>query len=935
MIDTLIKENKTYNRLTRMFGNKPSEIFYDIEVYRNFFCCGFLVDDFFEFHYLLENDDDFILVDRALKSLGMLYKVYNLKTDANRFKMHFNIQKPKKKSDKNILNSYLDMEVEEIKPRDDWYFGYNILAYDIPMIDFVLKSIVDGKCQTTPESIRFKSDSIIKGRSYFDTLQYEKYGNHVDIAKLNDKLFQKGKLVTGLKTGVGLSGGTIKESRSNVTGFSEDIYDDTLYNFNDIKEMRDVVYRKSTLESMFQNRRELLNQFPELEQNNITVNSTTKNFVVNIIAPHKPIIDDPVVSMMFPAKHVADERGIEQFDVLEYFKEWYIKNVYLPVKEHNPKVAYEHFCKFLSIYGMYDAMRGKNWNTSKRHFNKYHIESFNRRDRDKLTEIYGTYIQFVDKYGNLSSTYVNFSIGGIHGAELNLELLNRDKEVIRGLKEKYKYISKIPKGIVPQGFLNIIKKQSRSKIKSGDRYIPQKLVHEIPEFYYKTQMVDEILDPEDYSPFCVDDKTKSEKLLERYKYTSVGEMIHQDFDGYYPMMMCLLGVFYDGNGRDKYKEVYDNRIMFKKMLNDLVGEEYDKINKKQDGLKLVCNSASGALDEQDYDTNIRANNKCIQMRNTGQICTYIIAQALCFEGAHIPSSNTDGIYVSNIDFETNKKIIKRELEKMLVTITPEKLFLISKDTNNRVEINVEKGKVKPKGSSVTCYNGANIINKPTKPTLVDRILTHYLKVDNSVNKEFDRNLARELLIEYKNTEDPTMFLRMASWIIRSVGGSVMVDDQNEIHEGTLRTFLVNEGRTLKQFKVTKQNVSANIDEYLNHLADDDMFGKPEDVAEVYRLNIQDRFIEKTLTALDYKDMYKGKYVDENGKKISIPILKSTKIENMNDDMQLIYYNESLLKMDSKKQQEIINNLNYDAYIDMIEDQFKNWKNPEIPPIKVA
>ena len=56
---------------------------------------------------------------------------------------------------------------------------------------------------------------------------------------------------------------------------------------------------------------------------------------------------------------------------------------------------------------------------------------------------------------------------------------------------------------------------------------------------------------------------------------------------------------------------------------------------------------------------------------------------------------------------------------------------------------------------------------------------------------------------------------------------------------------------------------------------------------------------------------------------------------MNDDMQLIYYNESLLKMDSEKQQEIINNLNYDAYIDMIENQFKNWKNPEIPPIKVA
>lgn len=82
-------------------------------------------------------------------------------------------------------------------------------------------------------------------------------------------------------------------------------------------------------------------------------------------------------------------------------------------------------------------------------------------------------------------------------------------------------------------------------------------------------------------------------------------------------------------------------------------------------------------------------------------------------------------------------------------------------------------------------------------------------------------------------------------------------------------------------------------------------------------------------------MYKGKYVDEKGSKISVPILKSMKISKMKDDMQLVYYNESLLKMDSEKQQEIINNLNYDAYIDMIEKEFKNWKNPEIPSIKVA
>ena len=913
-----------------IFDDKGEEIYYDIEVYKNYFCCGFLVNDFFEFHYLLENDKDESMIVKALKVIkkkfNIDYKMYNLKHDATRFKEHFNIQKPRTKKDKQILNSFLDIHIEEVKPRLDWYFGYNILAYDIPVIDYVLSRIINGKCETTPQSIRLKSDEIINSNRYFNTLEYEKYGNQVDIAKLNDKLFQEGRLVVGLKTGVGLSGGTIKESRSNVTGFSDDIFDDTLYNFNDIKEMRDVVYKKSTLESMFHNRGELLKEYPELSRNNITVNKTTKQFVVNVIAPDKAIVDDPVVSMIFPAKHVAEERGIEQFDVLEYFKEWYIKNVYSEVKKHNPKVAHEHFCKFLSIYNLYDNIRGKNWNTTKKHFNKYRLPSFNQRDRDNLYKSYGTYLQFVDKYGNLSPTYVNFSLGGIHGAELNLKLLNRDKEVIRQLRDKYKYISKIPKNAVDTKLLNIIKKQSRSKLDK----IPHRLIHEIPEFYYKTKEVDEIIHPDDFSPFCIDEKSQTETLLERYKYTSVAHTIHQDFDGYYPMLMCLLGVFYDGKGRDRYKEVYDKRIGFKKMLKKLTGIEYDDIFKKQDGLKLVCNSASGALDEPVLDSNVRANNKGLQMRITGQICTYFIAQALAFEGAHIPSSNTDGIYVSNIDIELNKKIIARELEKMLVTITPEELFLISKDTNTRIEVSPE-GEIKASGDSVKNYNGATIINKPKYPTIADRILTNYLQIDGAVNRPFDMKLAEKLLKEYRNEEDPAKFLRMCSWILRSVNGSIFIDDHDEVHEGTLRTFLVKEGHQLKKYTVSKQQISQNTDKYINELSDMDIFGKPEDVNLINKLNLQDRFSYKSITALDYKEDFKGRYTDEEGKKISVPILKGSKVTGLSPTMKLSYYNDSLLEMDSKTQQSIIDNLDYKSYLDMVENNFRLWHNPEVPP----
>ena len=112
----------------------------------------------------------------------------------------------------------------------------------------------------------------------------------------------------------------------------------------------------------------------------------------------------------------------------------------------------------------------------------------------------------MDKYGNLSPTYVNFSLGGIHGAELNLKLLNRDKKVIRQLRDKYKYISKIPKNAVDTKLLNIIKKQSRSKLDK----IPHRLIHEIPEFYYKTKEVDEIIHPDDFSPFCIDEKSQTD-----------------------------------------------------------------------------------------------------------------------------------------------------------------------------------------------------------------------------------------------------------------------------------------------------------------------------------------------------------------------------------------------------------------------------------------
>lgn len=895
-----------------------NERFFDIEVYKNFFCCGILTNDFFEFHYLLENDENEVEIFRALDEIGLKYKSYNLKINAQVLKDHFRIQKPNDGKG-GLLNNLLDIKEKIIEQRKDWYFSFNGLGYDLLMLDFLISKIVNGKCTTTPSTLRKKSDEIINNkRVYFDSYPYEKYGNNVDIACLNDKLKVDGKLVVGLKTLVGILGGKILDSESNKTGISKSIFDDTLYNYNDIKELRDIVYKNSMLETAFKNRLELLNSFESLDKNKITVNKTTAKFVENIIAPIKPIDDAPILDFIFPAKHIAEKENVDQFDVLEYFKEWYYKNVYLQVSKHNPKVAKEHLIKFLSIYSMYANMRGKNWNTSRRHFNKYKIPSYDTKERSALTKLYSTHLPFIDKYGKLSSTYVKFSIGGIHGAEINQKLLDYHKSLIRECRIKYKYISKIPKGSLPGTLMNMLKAQSRTSYKN----VPQKLLHEIPEFYKLTSPCDLIIHEDDFSPFVIN-KDGKEELHDDYKYTSVANTVHQDFDGYYPKLLILLGVFFDGVGTDYYEAVYNNRIKLKKLLKELTGKEYELINLKQDGLKLVCNSASGSADGT-IDTKIRVNNNTVKMRLIGQFCTYIIGQALALEGAHIPSTNTDGIYVSNIDIETNKKIIARELEKLLVTITPEEMLLISKDTNTRIE--VVNGKVEnAKGGGLTYHKGPSILTRGKQPTIIDRLTRDYLITDDAPNKLFNRELAFEILENYKNSVDSLTFLKNIAWIMRSTSGSIFIDSEGEVHKGTIRTFLTNNGRTIKKFKTSKGMPSVNTDLYLERLSDDDIFGEPNAVHEVYKHNLQDLFTDSITTKV-YKTVCEVGVPNKDRKCDKIPMLKQEKISNVDEDMRLTIHNDSLSDMSEEERLELIDSLVYDHYIDLVENNFKSWYN---------
>lgn len=591
-------------------------IFWDIESYTNLFCAAFIDEhDMLEMYYIVNSEADEAEVLRACRDSGYNFTSYDLKKDVSRFRWHFEQRIPKQKSEtQSLLSSFLGLEDVEIKPKENWYIGYNTLGYDNQMIDYLLKSTFGDRVQTTTETLREYSDTLINDTARrINTKMYEQYANQVDAAFQNETMVERGRPTIGLKTLVGVKGGSIIESESNKTGYSKDIYFDVLYNINDVKELKDVVW-PDKMEKTFDIRRSLLDRFPKLRENGITVNSTSAKFVEYIVSPDKKIDDYPTVSYLYPAKHIADKLGVPQTDVLEDTKNWYMERVFNVIKENNPQAALAHLAKFMSIYSYYDSFRGKNWNDSGSHFIEHGIAPEPKANRRALLDDWGTFLPFIDKYGNDSGTYANFSAGGIHGAEIFKEQLEQDRAKIAELRNEYKYISAIPKGKISAKLKNLITAQSRTQY-SG---YPQHLSHEIPRLYKLTQEVDEILDPKEFTPFMYDKTKGTEVLIDRYKYTSTGFSVHQDFAGYYPMLLINLGAFYDGNGRDNYADVYNFRISVKKKLKDYKfgSQEWIDTNIEQEGYKLILNSASGVLDGS-FDTNLRANNKALSMRIIG------------------------------------------------------------------------------------------------------------------------------------------------------------------------------------------------------------------------------------------------------------------------------------------------------------------------------
>ena len=754
-------------------------------------------------------------------------------------------------------------------------------------------------------------------------------GRHIDVARLNEK---QSKI--SLKRLLGMLGYQILESdkldrKKRHIDTTDELLELIAYNVSDVVNLKELMHHEF-YQGQFNLKKEQLKKYPELiyekQQNaykpdinptrvrrdRLTIDSSSAQFSSKLLCPYGHLSDIPVVSFMYPSERKAKELGIERINVLDETKKFFYK------KFPQPHIR----AKFDEIYNYYKSIEGKNFNSSKNYAEDYGNSQLYQSPINLKTlpkPVLG--MPYYNADGTPSKCFVNFSVGGIHGAEYNKLLYDYDMLVYEKDITDMEYVKS-------QYSSALDLKNANVKIV----VFPDGRTRPVKEFLTakSTKVMAEYKDFTKNKPklFLMD--SKGTKLNPKYTFTSSDPSTHEDFKAYYPVLLQMMSAFYnEALGYDRYAEMFDNREKYSALMKDmsLSEDERNMYAILREGAKLILNSASGSADA-NYESNIRMNNMIISMRIIGQLFSYRIGQAQTYEGAKITSTNTDGLY-SVMDTELNNQILEREAKNIGVQIEPEPIWLISKDSNNRIELELckdENGKFVVMGSNVLGASGGTVGCRkgpvPTKalsqPAIIDWALTEYLIVAArqykglSLGSEFNDDIGLNILRSAEKKFEPVQWLKMFQNVLASSAGSINYifgtvdgDDTPIIMQHYNRAFIMKDNTqgTLHLQAVNARKITENTirkrkknnertrqhDPYaLNILAD---YGVPE--AEI---PVENEAIVK-------------------------------KITNIEEAWYMYIQNEDLYRMSETEIAFIMKNIDYEKYLSLLRNSYeKNWRN---------
>ena len=893
-----------------------------------------------------------------------------------------------------------DTDTDYDEEKDYYLFGYNSYHYDTTMLSMYLFETIpydkDIKTKTfmptTAKLMRRYNDELFSERfidrmedrlrfSYknamypmrgYSDMNYRDpkavirknmlmSGRHLDVAKLNEKQQKVGlKRLLGMMGYQILESSKLKQGQSHIENFDQ-LLDLLAYNVSDCVNLKQLFNHK-IYQSSFSLKKQLLKDYPELiyqKKNNdeyapdispnkvrndrLTIDSSSAQFSTKALCPYDHLHDYDTVSFMYPSEEKAKAMNIPRVNVLEEAKKFF----------------YGHFSqielrqKFDAIYDYYKSIEGKNFNKGENYLidhdvdpdmadaESYLPDNLKPYDLDKLPAP-NTCLFYYNKDGSPSSCFVKFSTGGIHGAEYNEALYNynmseytKDSETAineyAALKDRFSIAKQTypdPRDL----------KKAKGIIIDGKKYTPSNFLKPkatIEKAEYKDIPAEPKL-PKKPAIFKQTPKG-GWKIDDKYTYTSSDLTNHEDFTSYYPNMLRMMDAFFNpGLGYDRYGEIFDNKTKYGIYMKDKNRSEEERAmySTMRNGTKLILNSASGAADA-NFESNIRMNNKIISMRIIGQLFTWRIGQAQTIEGAKITSTNTDGLF-SVLEATLNDAILARESESIHVEIEPEPIYLISKDSNNRMEVKVEDNQltkiINASGSTLSCRNGPTPDKSLDHPAIIDWALAEYLILaatkykDAAMNHPFSDALGLSILNSARQSfNDDVHTMMMFQNVIASSPGThryVYATMANDTSPDKDKNYIILQHYN-RCFIVKKGTTGAvNLSIAAARKITDAMFASRKAADEKMKQN--DPIAS---------DILIGNGVDIN----DLPFDKEAtilKLKGMDSDWNIKICNKDLHLLDSKEIDAIFENIDYDKYLTLLRDAFeKNWKNesPEIEP----
>ena len=303
------------------------------------------------------------------------------------------------------------------------------------------------------------------------------------------------------------------------------------------------------------------------------------------------------------------------------------------------------------------------------------------------------------------------------------------------------------------------------------------------------------------SPILVTRVESTELKASAYGYTSMDATSHEDFTSYYPNMLRMMSAFYNPQvGYDRYEEIFMDKERFGKLRKDksLSQAQRDFYSVQREGTKLILNSASGAGDTaSDHNSPIQMNNRIISMRMIGQLFSWMIGQFQAYHGAKITSTNTDGLYSAMASREENDRLLAEKSADIGVPIEPEPMILISKDSNNRIELSDPSVTGKPieiltaSGGSLSCYRQPQVTKALAHAAVIDTMVAEYLRIiarakyesnapydadTINLNNPADKDVLKDI---FKNM--PNICGKDMSWTLRMMGTMLASSPSSQIY----------------------------------------------------------------------------------------------------------------------------------------------------------